>query len=110
MTFGGYDSSYIKDGDTNSGYGIHWYSLTGKNWWEIQIQDVLYEGNTAFSGSAKNCIIDSGTSLIAIPTTEWTNIINAMLKKTSYMICDTTNLICGFSDSCSNHYSSLSPL
>lgn len=33
VMFGGYDSSYVKSGDDKLGYGIHWYDLTGTNWW-----------------------------------------------------------------------------
>lgn len=33
FTFGFYNEDLIKDGSADQGYGIHWYELTGKNWW-----------------------------------------------------------------------------
>jgi hypothetical protein len=33
MTFGGYDDSMIAPGKESDGWGIHWFDLTGTNWW-----------------------------------------------------------------------------
>ena len=111
MVFGGYDNTLIKEGDSGNGYGIHWYPLTGKTWWQIQIQDVLYGGTSVFSNTAKNCIIDSGTSLIALPSSEWTKIMQTIINKYSYdMACDTSAGICGFLSSCSNYFNKLDTL
>jgi len=33
MSFGGYDKEMLKDCSTDDGCGMHWYDLTGKNWW-----------------------------------------------------------------------------
>lgn len=37
ITFGQYNDSLVKEGDEESGYGIHWYELTGKHYWQVKI-------------------------------------------------------------------------
>lgn len=71
MSFGGYDKSYIKNGSEAEGFGVHWYPLIGKNWWQIDIQDVGFEGTSIFSGDASSCIVDSGTSMITVPVSDF---------------------------------------
>jgi hypothetical protein len=58
----------LKDCSESEGCGVHWYSLTGKNWWQIEIQDMLYDSDSFFSTSTNRAIVDSGTSMITVPT------------------------------------------
>lgn len=67
MTFGGYDQEMLKDCSDEDGCGVHWYPLTGKNWWQIEIQDMMYDKNSFFSGATERAIVDSGTSMITVP-------------------------------------------
>jgi hypothetical protein len=50
--------------------------LTGLNWWQINIEGMKYGSDEIFSGKTHSCIMDTGTSLIAVPNQEF----NALTK------------------------------
>lgn len=69
--FGDYSSEYIKNGDPNLGYGIHWYMNEGKVNWKIEIEAAIYGSSSYMSKEEMHAIIDTGTSLIAIPSPDF---------------------------------------
>ena len=77
MQFGGFDKSFMKDDDPNREYGIHWFPLVGQTWWQMTIIDTQYDSKTIFSGLTKTCIMDTGTSLIAVPSKEFSKLIQS---------------------------------
>lgn len=72
LVFGGVDSSHYK--------GEHTYvPVTQKGYWQFDMGDVLIDGETTgFCGSGCSAIADSGTSLLAGPTTVITQINHAI--------------------------------
>lgn len=68
----------IESGPKNDGYGIHWYDLEGTNYWEIKINDIKFEGSSAMSGWSARAILDSGTSLIAMPSNAFSRTISIL--------------------------------
>lgn len=42
VEIGGLDDFYLAKGDESSGYGMHWYQLTGTSWWKIKLLDAMY--------------------------------------------------------------------
>lgn len=61
----------LKDCSESDGCGVHWYALTGKNWWQIEIQDLKFESTSFFSSTTTKAIVDSGTSMITVPTADF---------------------------------------
>jgi len=35
------------------------------------MQDLIFEGESIFTGAAKSCIVDSGTSMITVPNADF---------------------------------------
>ncbi|KAH7510518.1 aspartic proteinase A1 [Ziziphus jujuba] len=72
IVFGGVDSNHYK--------GEHTYvPVTQKGYWQFDMGDVLIDGETTgFCGSGCSAIADSGTSLLAGPTTIITQINHAI--------------------------------
>lgn len=71
FTFGDYDESMIKEGDSTDGFGMHWYPLTGTRYWQVEIQDLIVESDSVYSGDSSKAILDSGTSLITVPVEDF---------------------------------------
>jgi hypothetical protein len=65
VMFGGIDYSLINSGQ------IEWFPLIGKSWWQIALSDTQYGTTSVFSGATRTCIMDTGTSLIAMPHYEF---------------------------------------
>ena len=76
VQFGEYDASAIKVGEETEGYGMHWYELTGTQHWQIEITDLILNGESFFSGITSRAILDTGTSFITVPTSDFHQIIN----------------------------------
>lgn len=72
LVFGGVDSSHYK--------GEHTYvPVTQKGYWQFDMGDVLIDGETTgFCGGGCSAIADSGTSMLAGPTTVITQINHAI--------------------------------
>jgi len=71
MEFGGYTTSYLKTGDANSGYGLHWYDIVDTNYWELPLSAANYGTESILTEKTMTAIIDTGTTLIAIPTNDF---------------------------------------
>lgn len=71
VQFGGFDTSYLANQDASEGYGIEWFPLIGTTWWQIKLQDTQYGESSVSSGQTATCIMDTGTSLIAVPDYEF---------------------------------------
>lgn len=88
--FGDYDNNYIKTSNPlNPDDDILWYPLVGKTWWQISIADINYGKTSIFTGKTKTCIMDTGTSLIAMPNDEFTDIAKRWQKDAHEVICST---------------------
>lgn len=74
MTFGDYDSSIIKGGSEDDGYGVHWYGLSGTTWWQIDLKNARLGSSSFMSASSTPGILDTGTSLIAVPSADFTDL------------------------------------
>lgn len=72
IDFGFYDSnSYTQD--------LAWFPLINTYWWQIGLEDAQYNGQS-FMSVATSVIIDSGTSLIAMPNADFTDLINMIRR------------------------------
>ena len=79
---------------------IKWYDLIGTFWWELAIKSFSYKG-VSLLGDTTSCIIDSGTSFLAVPPTTYTTIQNIIeLENTGKVDCSTGT--CVFNSPCQN--------
>lgn len=78
VTFGGIDDSKFVEDPT---YFPLLHPLTGTTWWWIDLSVASYKGES-FLLHGNSCIIDTGTSLIAMPSRD--------LNKLSALISDDT--------------------
>ena len=102
IMFGGYDSSMIKSGGGFEGKGIYWYELKGTTYWEIKIKGFSYGSNSLYSGTSNTAILDSGTSFIIVPTSEFTSFSSYIEAQSSSVIC--SGGVCTISSTCSGYY------
>lgn len=97
MQFGDYDTSAIKAGAEIDGYGMHWYELTGTLHWQIEISDLILNGESYFSGATSRAILDTGTSFITVPTSEFNKIVNHFQSRHPTTFgCEADQSICYF--------------
>mmetsp|Transcript_14305 Transcript_14305/g.24345 ORF Transcript_14305/g.24345 Transcript_14305/m.24345 type:complete len:119 (+) Transcript_14305:677-1033(+) len=85
IQFGGYDKSLVEasiredqDGQitsSTSSDGIFWMDINSDNHWQVRIYDGMI-GNTSLSISVNNAIFDTGSSLIYLPSREFTQFMN----------------------------------
>jgi Eukaryotic aspartyl protease len=68
FTFGGYPEELVKPGES-----IRWYPLIGKRiiYWQVELRDLIVESKSIYSKSTKIAILDSGTSLLTMPSEEY---------------------------------------
>ena len=59
----------------------------GKSWWTMTIADIQNGKESVFSGDVKSCIMDTGTSLIAVPAKEFKALSQAWMKDYSEVMC-----------------------
>ena len=72
VQLGGFDTYYlIEDPAKPDLYGIHWYPLIGYSWWQIEMKGFSYGGTNFRNDKSTSCILDTGTSLIAIPPSDF---------------------------------------
>ncbi|KAM6321785.1 pepsin A-like [Podargus strigoides] len=69
VLFGGIDSSYT----TN---GITWIPLSAETYWEITMDSVSVSGQAVACTSGCQAIVDTGTSLLAVPNSALSNILS----------------------------------
>ena len=82
-------------GPEDEGFGMHWYELTGTRHWQIEIQDVLVNDESVFSGSTYRAILDTGTSFITVPVSDFQSIIKVFSQRHSRTFgCEQGNSIC----------------
>lgn len=72
MKFGGTDESLIMSGDS-----IDWFSISYTNWWTVSLKDSLFGGNS-ITGSNSLAIFDTGTSFIAIPSSDYMKLVKKL--------------------------------
>jgi hypothetical protein len=93
----------VTEDDTDKGYGLHYYSLTGTNWWQIEIRDIKYGDRSVKETSIQSAIMDSGTSLIIVPYVDFNTLVNELQKSVPTEIyC--SNELCFVEGNCSSHY------
>ncbi|CDW83707.1 eukaryotic aspartyl protease family protein [Stylonychia lemnae] len=107
MSFGGYDKEMLKSCSDNDGCGVHWYDLTGKNWWQIEIQDIVFDESSILGSSTSKAIVDSGTSMITVPRDVFSKFKSTL--DTSYssedISCDDQDMMCFYQGECKDYYS-----
>lgn len=108
FTFGGYKQYLIKEGPQEDGFGIHWYNLIGTRYWEVEIRDLKVESQSIFSSETKIAILDSGTSMMSMPFTDFNKFkkIYQAAYPGEFTCLDKQNL-CFFMSKCSNYLSKL---
>ncbi|XP_068253893.1 pepsin A-like [Nyctibius grandis] len=79
VLFGGIDSSYT----TN---GITWIPLSAETYWQITMDSVNLGNQPVACTSGCQAIVDTGTSLLAVPTSAYNNILAALGATTNGMI------------------------
>ncbi|KAJ8393543.1 hypothetical protein AAFF_G00060160 [Aldrovandia affinis] len=63
VTFGGYESNYFTG-------QVNWVPVTSQGYWQIAIENVMVNGQVVACAQGCQGIVDSGTSLIAGPSSE----------------------------------------
>lgn len=106
--FGGYDSAYVKTGDSSKGYGLHWYKLKDTFWWQIEIEDALFGTTSFYQKDTDQAIIDTGTSLIAVPDDEFKVLKKIWLQAESSLQC--SSQLCYTVGSCASVITKMKPL
>ena len=72
-------------------------------YWQVKISDLIVQGQSVFSNSQTNAILDSGTLLTLVPLREITRIEKEISKKIQSLACSAGSQIqCLFFDKCSN--------
>ncbi|XP_061855699.1 pepsin A-5 [Colius striatus] len=71
VLFGGVDSSYT----TN---GISWIPLSAETYWQITMESVAIDGETVACASGCQAIVDTGTSLLAVPSSALDNVLSSL--------------------------------
>uniref|UniRef100_A0A8B9Z406 pepsin A n=1 Tax=Buteo japonicus TaxID=224669 RepID=A0A8B9Z406_9AVES len=71
VLFGGIDPSYT----TN---GITWIPLSAETYWQISMDSVSIGGETVACSYGCQAIVDTGTSLLAVPNSALSNLVNAL--------------------------------
>ncbi|NWH53911.1 PEPA protein, partial [Fregata magnificens] len=71
VLFGGIDSSYT----TN---GINWIPLSAETYWQITMDSVSIGGETVACSAGCQAIVDTGTSLLAVPNQALSNLLGAL--------------------------------
>ena len=97
----------------NKTEGVHWLELTGKNWWQVEIQDVIAQDQSIFSGETNKAIIDSGTSLITVPYKDFVALASSYTSKfveNVEYICYLDYKICLFLGKCASVAPRLDPI
>uniref|UniRef100_A0A8C3HBB7 Peptidase A1 domain-containing protein n=1 Tax=Chrysemys picta bellii TaxID=8478 RepID=A0A8C3HBB7_CHRPI len=82
VMFGGIDSSY------HSG-SLNWIPLSAETYWEITMDSITIDGETIACSNSCQAIIDTGTSLLAGPSTGISNIDSYIGANTSRGVCYT---------------------
>ncbi|NXI65652.1 PEPA protein, partial [Anseranas semipalmata] len=87
VLFGGIDSSYT----TN---GISWIPLSAETYWQITMDSVSINGDSVACTSTCQAIVDTGTSLLAVPSSALDSIYSALGVSSSAseeISCDDTS-------------------
>ena len=99
ITFGGIPEGLV-DGDTRT------FDIVLDDWWTVDITGISYNGSSIKQSSVDKAIFDTGTSLIALPTDDFTTFANEM---TAIGIpCDAT--ACNRIEKCENFWPKMYPL
>ncbi|KAM6308996.1 pepsin A-like [Aegotheles albertisi] len=85
VLFGGIDSSYT----TN---GINWIPLSAETFWQITMESVTVRGKKTACTNSCQAIVDTGTSLLAIPGKDLKQLYSALGANSNGQInCTTAN-------------------
>ncbi|XP_041936336.1 pepsin A-like [Alosa sapidissima] len=88
VIFGGYDPSHY----TGS---VAWIPLSSETYWQITVDSVTINGETVACNGGCQAIVDTGTSLIAGPTSDISNINNAVGGVSITESLSTASVQCG---------------
>ncbi|XP_078514909.1 pepsin A-like [Lissotriton helveticus] len=67
VTFGGYEPSYYSG-------SLNWVPVSSEGYWQINLDSITINGNVVACNGGCQAIVDTGTSLIAGPSTDIANI------------------------------------
>ncbi|NXK49537.1 PEPA protein, partial [Chauna torquata] len=81
VLFGGIDYSYT----TN---GITWIPLSAETYWQITMDSVDVNGEAIACSDSCQAIVDTGTSLLAVPSSALSNIYSALGVSSDEISCD----------------------
>ena len=48
------------------------------SYWQVSIKDLIFKGNSIFSGNLTSAVLDTGTSLILIPYSEMQSLASSL--------------------------------
>ncbi|XP_030640694.1 pepsin A-like [Chanos chanos] len=71
--------SFILFGEVDSSYysgSLTWIPLSSETYWQITMNSVIIDGNTVGCAGGCQAILDTGTSLIVAPSTDFNNIVS----------------------------------
>ncbi|KRX06076.1 Aspartic peptidase domain [Pseudocohnilembus persalinus] len=90
LTIGGYDTQYIKEGES-----INWFPVVDTNQWAVPINSISLGGNQITNSQIQG-VIDTGTSLILIPFSHFQK-FKQILSENLQKVCEEVepgHLIC----------------
>ena len=68
IMFGGYDKSFMTEGDKFTGLGMFWYPTVNDTMWELTTNDVQYSSTSVKNrDTARTAILDSGYRYVSLP-------------------------------------------
>jgi Eukaryotic aspartyl protease len=87
---------------------MHWYPLKGYSWWEIEMVDASYGGSTIRNQAKTTCIVDTGTTLIAIPSADFEKLARKWMKDDNEVLCSSE--LCYKIGTCNNLWKPIEPI
>ncbi|XP_030641082.1 pepsin A-like [Chanos chanos] len=71
--------SFVLFGETDSSYysgSITWVPLSSETYWQVKMDSVTINGGAAGCAGGCQAILDTGTSLIVVPSTDFNNVVS----------------------------------
>lgn len=93
-----------------AGEQLRYNPLTGTTWWKIQLKGSYVGTSKVYETSGTDTILDTGTSLIAMPTLDFRAAVKVWQNAYSKLQTDASGSILLFKGSCSSEYSTFDPL
>ena len=101
VTFGTYDTSLIKQGDSSDGFGMHWFDLENQaDSWVVELQDARYGYMSFLRSSANKAVFASGMRFINVPQADYEYLGGLWQGKIATVNCQ-DHIFCFIKMSCS---------